>query len=197
MGNKLGGARERTSDFVGVLRGRPKRSPSAHEGEGHTPRPVSASAAQRGFSTQRGKLNSCPDLVRGPATDSPRWKKSEDQPTDDKKYDIKIYRSYTDLPGDMPKRLSCSEIPTVEVKVYRRSTERLAPMAPGKAQSLPRGMERTLAAASVDLSCSFDSRHGASSIRDSNSIHDYRSSRRSSSRCSTASAIYFKGSIYK
>ena len=103
MGNKLGGARERTSGFVEVLRGRPKRSPSAHEGEGHPPRPVSASAAQRGFSTQRGKLNSCPDLVRGPATDSPRWKKSEDQPADDKKYDIKIYRSYTDLPGDMPK----------------------------------------------------------------------------------------------
>src|SRR6218665_1107966 len=186
-GSGGGGGLRRPSDVRDFFRRRGKRSnpPSHHlhdPSQHPLPPPASSSSA---YNHNRDKINSCPDLVR-PDTRPLHRSKAEGDEDEDPPIGLKIYRSYSDIPDS--KMSSCSEIPTIEVRVYRRSTEGLASSA-GKAVSLPRGMERSLGATSV-MSYGSDFRP---SPRDCTSAIETRSSRRGSSRCSMASIGYRGG----
>ncbi|ESO02697.1 hypothetical protein HELRODRAFT_188814 [Helobdella robusta] len=135
------------------------------------------------FRRRRGKLSSCPDLLKendllSSADIGGRWKKyndvwggegwsgglKDDSLQNNSEYKaeyhnpdcdvpIKIYRSYTDIHGQSNHQTSD---PPLKITVYRKSQESLNNV--GRVQSVPRGMNRTDYSGSTDLSNSIESR---------------------------------------
>lgn len=141
-------------------------------------------------STSAKKINSsCPDLVP-PASRHQNFSSKEDAGEEKdglRPIRLKIYRSYGDI-ADPKTGASYSEVPSLEIRVYRRSsTEGLVapgarvPCVVGRAVSLPRGMERSLIGGTAASDTSSTGTEYRSTSRQCGS------SRRGSSRCSMTS----------